>query len=279
MYSFARLSEENLAVYYRLRETDDSSEKIEKGRAKLAKSSLDARLMFAGDVHLANLTRLPVPRPIYSLKTREQLSRTEASALLEFAQTLSREAKVTLNYTLDRAFDLSSLALAKGWQKEFHGYGYRVDLQARADLKPDDCAEVFALKHLLSPAFADFYRPIWQTDHRVQSLQPFEEEIHSLHENCGEHGEGVYLLEGGKRIAAGIAGYHGRRATMTVIGVIPEKRRQGWGTRLHRQLMWLAAQHCEVYNGSTSTDNVGMCRVFESNSCELVAEVWQLKAP
>ena len=186
---------------------------------------------------LAALTRYPSPRPIYALRTAPELSEEAEAKLLEFAAALGEgDEPATLNFDAATAVDLSKSALRRGWVLEAHVKGFDTPLADRADLKPDPTAQAFPLDHLQSEAFADFYRPIWQTDAERQGLRPFEEEVASFRENVGAGGEGVYLTSDGVPVAAGVADYDSV-ATMTLIGVLPERRRQGWGMRLHRHLI------------------------------------------
>ena len=81
----------------------------------------------------------------------------------------------------------------------------------------------------------------------MQKLKPFEDEIAAFFEN-NTVGEVVYLYQAAEPVAVGVVDYEDI-GTMTVIGVLPEFRRQGWGTRLHRHLMWAIQQHVELYRG------------------------------
>ena len=252
-----------------------ASQKMAEGRYDVSKRWL----LTEGENALAALTRYPAPRPIYALRTAQELSEEAEAKLLEFAAALGEgDEPATLNFNAATAADLSRSALRRGWVLEAHVKGFDTPLADRADLKPDPAAQAFALEHSQSEAFADFYRPIWQTDAERQGLKPFEEEVASFRENVGAEGEGVYLTNNGIPVAAGVVDYDAV-ATMTLIGVSPEHRRQGWGTRLHRHLMWVAKEHTDRYRGQTSVDNAVMLRLFEKNGCTEVAEVWQLVAP
>ena len=230
------------------------------------------------DIVLSILVRFPVPRPIYSLRTTLDISEQDILKLLDFSEQLSEQDDlVTLNYATSNAKDISKTALNQGWTTEAHVMGFDTPLLERNDLKPDLAAKSFPLEHLKSSDFADFYKPIWTADVHEQELGAFDEEINSFSE-VNTLGEVVYLYDGSTPVAAGVVDYDSV-ATMTLIGVLPNYRQQGWGTRLHKHLMWVAKQHVELYRGQTSTDNVAMLQLFEKNKCINVSEVWQLTAP
>ena len=112
----------------------------------------------------------------------------------------------------------------------------------------------------------------------MQGLEPLSQELQNFYGNNADDGEGIYLLAADKPVAAGVVNYE-EPASMTLIGVLPAYRKQGWGGRLHRQLMWLAKQRAAVYSGSTAVNNAPMLRLFEANGCTFAGETWQLKAP
>ncbi len=249
-------------------------EQVERGEYDFSK-----RWLFAfGGKALAALVRAPVPRPIYLLRALPELTDADKSALLDFAAKLSeRDELATLNYNSATSPDFSRLALAEGWTLEGHVKGFETSLAERNDLKADPAAQTFALSHLLSEEFKTFYTPIWEHDAEVQGLEPLLQELQNFYDNNAD-GEGVYLLDGDKPVAAGVVEYEGP-ASMTLVGVLPEYRKRGWGRRLHRQLMWLAKQHAAVYSGSTAVNNASMLRLFEVNGCTFAGETWQIKAP
>lgn len=237
------------------------------------------RWLFArGTSPLARLIRYPTPRPIYNLKTNPELNAQDIQELLKHVQQLAEgEHPVTLNYTLANASDISGIALAQGWLKEAHVRGFDTILLERNDLEADPAAKSLALEHLQSPQFAAFYKTIWQADVMEQKLAPFEDEIANFIQ-AHTVGEVIYLYDDTEPVAVGVLDYEGI-ASMTLIGVLPQHRRKGWGTRLHRHLMWLAKQHVQRYRGQSSVDNAAMLRLFHKNGCTHSAEVWQLIAP
>lgn len=249
--------------------------------AKVAAEGYDfsRRWLFSRDtLPLARLIRYPTPRPIYNLKTNPALSKEDIAQLLVHTQNLAEgEHPVTLNYTLANASDISSIALAQGWLAEAHVMGFDTNLLERNDLAADPAAKTLGLEHLQSPDFAAFYQAIWQADVQKQSLAPLEEEIANFSQTYSV-GEVIYLYDDAEPVAVGVLDYEGI-ATMMLIGVLPQHRRKGWGTRLHRHLMWLAKQHVERYRGQSSVDNAAMLRLFHKNGCTHTAEVWQLIAP
>ena len=133
----------------------------------------------------------------------------------------------------------------------------------------------------MSEDFLAFYRPVWTHDADAQELKPLLEEVQNFHD-YNENGEGVYLFDGDQPVAAGVVNYgetSNDPADMTLIGVLPERRNEGWGGRLHRHLMWLARNRAATYVGSTDVRNRPMLQLFEKNGCTFETEVWQLVAP
>ena len=62
--------------------------------------------------------------------------------------------------------------------------------------------------------------------------------------------------------------YDKKHGSIFYIGVLPERRRRGFGRALHALgLHTLAARNIPRYVGSTDVRNVGMRTIFESNGC------------
>ena len=217
---------------------------------------------------LASLTRAPVPRPLYRLKAEPNLIEKDVLEPFHFAATSGETGgPVTLNYTAQTSPDLSALALKQGWTLEAHVRGYRTDLGVRDDLEADPAARTFPVEHFLNEDFLAFYRPVWTHDADAQGLKPLLEEVRNFYD-YNENGEGVYLFDGEQPVAAGVVNYgetSNDPADMTLIGVLPERRNEGWGGRLHRHLMGLARGRAATYLGSTDVRNAPMLRLFEKN--------------
>lgn len=77
----------------------------------------------------------------------------------------------------------------------------------------------------------------------------------------------------GQPVALGAVGPSGRTdwASVDMIGVLPETRGQGLGTRLHAHLLALAAEKYEHHSGGTGQGKQAMRRIFEKHGCQLVA--------
>ena len=279
-YKFKNVTAETLKAFISLRTPDPDKvyqmvlEKVQEGDY-----DFNSRWFYTREgVALAALTRYPTPRPIYSLRTVPDIDEQDTLRLLEFSEELSEESgPATLNYNLASAADISGTALEQGWTLEAHVQGFDTPLGERTDLKPDSAAKSFPLDHLKSEDFATFYKPIWEADVAEQELEPLKQEVTSFIE-ANTLGEVIYLYDDSKPVAVGVVDYEDV-ATMTLIGVLPEHRRQGWGARLHRHLMWVAKQHADLYRGQTDVGNAAMLRLFKKNDCVRVAEVWQLIAP
>ncbi|MDV6374576.1 GNAT family N-acetyltransferase [Deinococcus arenicola] len=74
-------------------------------------------------------------------------------------------------------------------------------------------------------------------------------------------------------VALGAVGPGGRpdTASLNLIGVLPQARGQGLGTRLHAHLLALAAQKFAHHAGGTEAENFSMRRIFAGHGSRLVA--------
>ena len=74
-------------------------------------------------------------------------------------------------------------------------------------------------------------------------------------------------------MALGAIGPSGRPgcASINLIGVLPQGRGQGLGTRLHAHLMALAAQNHWCHAGGTEADNAAMRRIFDKHGSRQMA--------
>ncbi len=73
--------------------------------------------------------------------------------------------------------------------------------------------------------------------------------------------------------ALGAVGPDGRPDSggINMIGVLPQVRGQGLGTRLNAHLLALAAQKFARHGGGTSADNAAMQRIFDKHGSRLIA--------
>ncbi len=73
--------------------------------------------------------------------------------------------------------------------------------------------------------------------------------------------------------ALGAVGPGGRpnTASINLIGVLPDARGEGLGTRLHAHLLALAARQFAAHAGGTEAENAAMRRVFEKHGSRLAA--------
>ncbi|RJF71730.1 GNAT family N-acetyltransferase [Deinococcus cavernae] len=80
--------------------------------------------------------------------------------------------------------------------------------------------------------------------------------------------------DAGEPVALGAAGPSGRPgyAGIDLIGVHPNYRRQGYGTRLHAHLLTLAAEEFEMHGGGTPGENHAMRRIFDRNGSRQLSD-------
>lgn len=81
------------------------------------------------------------------------------------------------------------------------------------------------------------------------------------------------LTHAGEVVALAALGASGRPDTagIDLIGVLPQRRGQGFGGRLHAHLLHLAAQTFGTHVGGTEADNHAMRRLFERHGARLVS--------
>lgn len=99
----------------------------------------------------------------------------------------------------------------------------------------------------------------------------------------GSEGWTLVALPGddGRPVALGAFGSSTRPgwASLNMIGVHPEARGQGHGSRLHAHLLARAAEHFTHHGGGTEADNLAMRRVFEKSGCRHVATQMYFRQP
>nr|WP_254605981.1 GNAT family N-acetyltransferase [Deinococcus sp. JMULE3] len=89
------------------------------------------------------------------------------------------------------------------------------------------------------------------------------------------------LTHAGEVVALAALGASGRPDTagIDLIGVLPQRRGQGFGARLHAHLLHLAAQTFGTHVGGTEADNHPMRRLFERHGARLVSTQLDFRAP
>ncbi|GGL73393.1 GNAT family N-acetyltransferase [Deinococcus aerolatus] len=118
-------------------------------------------------------------------------------------------------------------------------------------------------------------------DPQAQAVEADQPDIRVLLHQLGqphlELSEGWTLIAlpaaDGVTAALGAVGPGGRpdTASINMIGVLPEARGQGLGTRLHAHLLALAARQFATHVGGTEAENAVMRRVFDKHGSRLVA--------
>ncbi|GGO28894.1 GNAT family N-acetyltransferase [Deinococcus humi] len=118
-------------------------------------------------------------------------------------------------------------------------------------------------------------------DLHAQTVDPDRSGIRGLLEELGQpdlelsQGWTLIALPGGNGspVALGAVGPGGRpgSASINLIGVLPQGRGQGMGTRLHAHLMALAAQNFGRHDGGTEADNAAMRRIFDKHGSRQMA--------
>lgn len=218
-----------------------------------------------------------------TLRTTPDIPDEAVSALLQQVLELSRQGgSIHLVYSTKTARDFGALPARCGWQGGGDAsIAYRTDLSERDDLMPDPAASVLEFGHLFSDAFRTFYEPIRQVG-KTSDARPFEVVVDNLFELASRDDGQLYALEDeGKPVAMGIVTSFtvpGEKAAgCNVLGVALNRRRRGWGRRLHRHLMWAAKGRSPLYLGHTDASNTAMRRLFEVNGCVEESKSWELE--
>lgn len=219
-----------------------------------------------------------------TLRTAPTITDDAATALFTHLRTLSSHGKpLHIVYNDKTARDFGTLPAHCGWQGgDTYSISYRTDLNGREDLVPDPAAWALELDMLLSDNFKSFYDPIWRGKNSSSDEQTLEEALYNLYAFAKKDEGQLYALHHADLpVAMGLVtsftvlGEHA--ASCNMLGVVPEKRRQGWGKRLHRHLMWAARARSALYLGSTDSTNVAMRQLLEVNGCTPERRDWELE--
>lgn len=189
-------------------------------------------------------------------RSLDNISNSCASAILESLETNTPSSKLILKRSSSRLFD--DIALARGWSLQERSIHYLTFLQNRQDLHSDGQVKSFDLEELNSEQFQDFFLALNSEQSRSEIHERFTD-----YENTSVQ----ILIENNQFIAAGVMGFVRDTIAMDIIGVLPRKRRQGLGTRLHQHMMWISRALGNNYVGMTDAENLPMLKIFESNRC------------
>lgn len=224
------------------------------------------------------LTQLPMSassqEKICVPRTQEQLDAHAIKFFLGWLMEASNEGGFSTSMSLSsvRNATLGDIAQELGWIKESHSLAYRTDLRSRTDLKPDEKAVEFGLGFLLEEGFLDFFTRLEQLKDESQA----KKSALRKYQHYATHFDvrGYYFAgDAGGVMAAGLVGRQREDlARIELIGVLAEDRGKGWGTRLHRHLMWAARSLANEYAGATDYDNLAMKAIFEKNGCSFAEE-------
>lgn len=219
-----------------------------------------------------------------TLRTAPDIPDDAASTLFTRLRELSDLEKPShIVYSDKVARDFGTLPARYSWHGgDDYSVSHRTDLGKRDDLGADPAAQMLELDELLGEAFRNFYKPIWTMKRNPSDERSFKEVMQNLHAFAkNDEGQLYTLNDGGMPVAMGIVtsfavpGEHAAGCNM--LGVLPEKRQQGWGKRLHRHLMWAAKARSPLYLGSTDASNTAMLRLFEVNGCIPNRKDWELE--
>lgn len=142
---------------------------------------------------------------------------------------------------------------AAGWVLDSRHVMYETDLRARTYPLDPQAQTVNADQAEIRELLAQLQQPGWES----------------------EEGWTLITLPGtdGSFAALGAVGPGGRpdTASVNMIGVRPQAREQGLGTRLHAHLLALAARQFATHTGGTEAENAAMRRIFDKHGSRLAA--------
>lgn len=178
--------------------------------------------------------------------------------------------------------DEAITALAQALQKQAHPEQQLILTDAFAPLKSEP---VTAAGWLLDSQHAvyetDLHARSYPMDPQAQIVDADRPEIRALMGQLGHPDwEGsedwtLIALPGADGLPAALCavGPGGRpdTANLNMIGVLPQERGQGLGTRLHAHTLALAAQKFARHDGGTEVENLAMRRIFEKHGSRLIA--------
>lgn len=291
-YTLQNPDSDTLPIYSALNHPLGADGALESVRKSLADGSVTLQDLWllegeAGDAHAA-LQLKPYPmQPTWRLgflRTAPDISDEAATALFVRVLELSRKGNpIHLVYNSKSARDFGSLPASLGWSGgDDCMISYRTDLSSRADLLPDPAAVSYRLERLLSDDFKRFYGPI-RAEKSSTDPRTLEQVLHAIYEHHREGDGSLFALEeSGRPVAMGVVSdvqYEPEQwaGGVNMLGVAPDRRRQGWGRRLHRHLMWEAKGRSPLYLGGTDASNTAMRRLFEVNGCPEEGRNWELE--
>lgn len=190
------------------------------------------------------------------LRSSENISDALVEKILAHLEPSMTTGRLVLKKSFSRLFD--GLALARGWELEERSLHFLTPLQNRTDLQSDSAVQAFELSDLDSKAFQAFFESL----NSEQSLPEIQERFEDY-----ENSSVQIFCQNGRFVAAGVIGLMRDTVVMDVIGVLPEQRNHGVGSRLHQHMMWVARNLADSYVGMTDAKNEAMLKIFKRNRC------------
>ncbi|EYB68696.1 hypothetical protein DEIPH_ctg017orf0027 [Deinococcus phoenicis] len=188
-----------------------------------------------------------------------------ADAMTAFAKAIREKVEPKRLLVLqDDLAPLNALALeAAGWVLDDQQVMYETDLRARS--------------YRLDPGAVEGSAD-WLSRPEVRAL--LDAEGHIDYE-LAEDATMVALEDEGRLAAFGTVSPSGRTgcANIHLIGVLPQLRGKGLGTRLHEHLLALAAGQFTHHGGTTGTENLPMRRIYEKNGSRPTVTQMYFKQP
>ncbi|RIH90281.1 hypothetical protein Mterra_00590 [Calidithermus terrae] len=226
-----------------------------------------------------SVSRVPGTDPlkVVAPRTAENLGDEAALFLLGWLAEQQGGSRLSLNLSSKRNDrNLVRLACQNGWVEESHILIYVTDLTGMNGLDEPEFTQPFFIEEMLEKQFVQFYSLVANIPDLEQAQDVLDAK--TQHYATYQAVEGHKVVDAaGQLLAAGLVGRQREGvARIELLGVIPQIRGRGWGTRLHRYLMHKARQFAPQYVGATDYGNHPMRRIFELNGCTFSEEQWTL---
>lgn len=211
-----------------------------------------------------------VPRAKFSLSHEDlnALARLLADLLKENSKILILDSKLS-------AIDVDAFKEA-GWQLQGHDKLYQTDLSAREWWLEPSVSQQPA-SQLLSQTMKEFYDALLQADSSIGDTASNDPE-NAFAEAISDESLQLFIMQEGDNIiaAATLSEMMPQHVAIHLLGVIPSRRGQGIGARLHAHLLAVAKEQGAIRHvGGTAADNRAMHAIYEQNGAELTAEHYQ----
>lgn len=214
-----------------------------------------------------------VPRADFAL-SHEDLS-AFATMLPDVLKKNDAEDKILILDSNLSAIDAKAF-IAAGWHLQGHHKLYETDLRAKEwQLEPSVSQQPASV--LLSDAMQAFYDALLQTDATIGDTDSHDPTDAFADDMKNESMQLFIMQEDDSIIAAAtLSEMRPEYVTIHLLGVIPSRRGQGIGTRLHAHLLAVAkTQGASYHVGGTAADNHAMHAIYQHNGAKLTAEHYQ----